>query len=95
MRNAVSARKSVRYTVFLLLPGCGKLEFKTSGLRSLLTLYNFLLDNRCDLSDLRIAVKVQSSQFVDSHKFRWDSCFIYIVLERIFIIPKETDGCGL
>ena len=28
MRNTVAARKSVRYTVFVLLRSCGKLESK-------------------------------------------------------------------
>ena len=72
----VAARKSVRYTVFVLLRGCGKSEFKR-------TVYGFshtypLLDNRYSLSGLRIAVTSRSSQIVDSQKLPSDSRFIYM-----------------
>ena len=60
-------------TDFLLLRGCGKVKFKTSDLRLSLSSKNILLDNHCILSDLRIAVKVRSLQFVDSNRFPWDA----------------------
>ena len=64
MRNAVSATLSISAMFsFPLLRGYGILELKRSGLRSSPTSQNFLVDNCYDLSDLRMAVKVRSSQF--------------------------------
>ena len=83
MRKTVSRRKSVRHAVFLSLCGCGKNGIYANGLAvfayfmavsglflpKTLPSTLLLLDKRHHLSRLRVAVKVWSSKFVDSHKF--------------------------
>ena len=63
MRNAVDARKSVLCTVFVLLRGCGKLEFLTNVIWFLA----YFVEPSAR-SGFRIVLTVQSSQFVDSDK---------------------------
>ena len=70
--------KKINAYGFLLQCACIKLELKTSELwfsRASHNIENGLLDKRYDLSDLRMAVNIRSSQFVDLLEFSWNSYF--------------------
>ena len=69
MRNTVDARKSVLYSVLVLLRGCAKLKFKQAVYGFSLTSLNLLQDNCYYLSSLRIVVTVRSLQIVDSENY--------------------------
>ena len=67
METTVSSRKSVSFYCYAVAENWDKNErFMVYGFS--LTSWNFLQDNRYDLSDLRIAVKVRSAE-LDSQKF--------------------------
>ena len=83
---------------FMLLRGCGKLEFKRTVYGFSLTSYNLLLDNRL------LSIKPSHScnrTVIANCRFRQVTLGFLLrlleiaILRRIFIVLKKTDGCGL